>query len=420
MIDIVSVVRTFIILLLIALVVIIVARRLAIPYTLGLVVVGLAISFFVNDMQGVRLTPNLVLFVFLPALLFEGAFASSVRHLREHWVPILLFAIPGVLLTLTIIALPFHFLIGLDWATAVLLGAILAPTDPIAVLGLFRQLKASPDLSAIIEGESLFNDGVAGSLYQIFLALIVASAQGHAETGAVLWFHGIGTFLVEAGGGCVVGLICSFLVSRALKFVDEPLFETIVTIVTAYGSYLLADALHLSGIIAVVVAGLVIGSYGRSIGLSEQTRETVDAFWSVLGFLANALIFLLVGLELNPVKFLTFPGLNSLLVNAGLAICAVLIARLLMVYLLPRAWTSRKVTSLPLWRVTLFWSGLRGALSLALVLALPLEVPQREILLISTYAVILFTLLVQGLSIRVIIQHASSRTTKVSQEDATP
>ncbi len=420
MIDIVSVVRTFIILLLIALVVIIVARRLAIPYTLGLVVVGLAISFFVNDMQGVRLTPNLVLFVFLPALLFEGAFASSVRHLREHWVPILLFAIPGVLLTLTIIALPFHFLIGLDWATAVLLGAILAPTDPIAVLGLFRQLKASPDLSAIIEGESLFNDGVAGSLYQIFLALIVASAQGHAETGAVLWFHGIGTFLVEAGGGCVVGLICSFLVSRALKFVDEPLFETIVTIVTAYGSYLLADALHVSGIIAVVVAGLVIGSYGRSIGLSEQTRETVDAFWSVLGFLANALIFLLVGLELNPVKFLTFPGLNSLLVNAGLAICAVLIARLLMVYLLPRAWTSRKVTSLPLWRVTLFWSGLRGALSLALVLALPLEVPQREILLISTYAVILFTLLVQGLSIRVIIQHASSRTTKVSQEDATP
>ncbi|MDQ2902291.1 MAG: sodium:proton antiporter [Ktedonobacteraceae bacterium] len=419
MIDIVSVVRTFIILLLIALVVIIVARRLAIPYTLGLVIVGLAISLFVN-LQGVRLTPDLVLFVFLPALLFEGAFASSVRHLREHWLPVLTFAIPGVLLTLIIIALPFHFLIGLDWATALLLGAILAPTDPIAVLGLFRQLKASPDLSAIIEGESLFNDGVAGSLYQIFLALIVASAQGHAETGAVLWFHGIGTFLLEAGGGCVVGLLCSFLVSRALKFVDEPLFETIVTIVTAYGSYLLADALHVSGIIAVVVAGLVIGSYGRSIGLSEQTREIVDAFWSVLGFLANALIFLLVGLELNPVKFLTFPGLNSILANAGLAICAVLIARLLMVYLLPRAWTSVKVRSLPLWRVTLFWSGLRGALSLALVLALPLEVPKREVLLISTYAVILFTLLVQGLSIRVIIQQASVRTPEVSQEDATP
>ena len=416
MIDIVSVVRILIILLLIALVVILVARRLAIPYTLGLVIVGLLISFFAR-LQNVRLSPDLVLFVFLPALLFEGAFATSVRHLREQWVPIVLFALPGVLLTLLVIALPFHFLIGLDWTTALLLGAILAPTDPVAVLGLFRQLKASPHLSAIIEGESLFNDGVAGSLYQVFLALIVVSAHGHAETGAMAWLQGIGTFLLEAGGGGLVGFVCGFLVSRALKYVDEPLFETVVTIVTAYGTYLLADAVHMSGILAVIVAGLTVGSYGRDHGLSEHTQETVDAFWSVLGFLANALIFLLVGLELNPVQFLTFPGLNSFLVNAAVAIGTVLVARLAMVFLLPRAWTSEKVTSLPLWRVALFWSGLRGALSLALVLALPLEVPQREILFTSTYAVILFTLLVQGLSIRGIIQRMSSRTKDVSQED---
>ena len=416
MIDIVSVVRILIILLLIALVVILVARRLAIPYTLGLVIVGLLISFFVR-LQDVRLSPNLILFVFLPALLFEGAFASSVRHLREQWVPIVLFALPGVVLTLLVIALPFHFFIGLDWTSALLLGAILAPTDPVAVLGLFRQLKASPHLSAIIEGESLFNDGVAGSLYQVFLALIVVSAHGHAETGTMAWLQGIGTFLLEAGGGGLVGFVCGFLVSRALKYVDEPLFETVVTIVTAYGTYLLADAVHMSGILAVIVAGLTVGSYGRDHGLSEQTQETVDAFWSVLGFLANALIFLLVGLELNPVQFLTFPGLNSFLVNAAVAIGTVLVARLVMVFLLPRAWTSEKVTSLPLWRVALFWSGLRGALSLALVLALPLEVPQREILFTSTYAVILFTLLVQGLSIRGIIQRMSSRIPDVSQED---
>ncbi|GAC1391117.1 MAG: hypothetical protein NVS4B11_05550 [Ktedonobacteraceae bacterium] len=416
MIDIVFVVRILIILLLIALVVILVARRLAIPYTLGLVIVGLLISFFAR-LQYVRLSPDLVLFVFLPALLFEGAFATSVRHLREQWVPIVLFALPGVLLTLLVIALPFHFFIGLDWTSALLLGAILAPTDPVAVLGLFRQLNVSPDLSAIIEGESLFNDGVAGSLYQVFLALIVVSAYGHAETGAMAWLQGIGTFLLEAGGGGLVGFVCGFLVSRVLKYIDEPLFETVVTLVTAYGTYLLADAGHMSGILAVIVAGLTVGSYGRQHGLSEQTLVTVDAFWSVLGFLANALIFLLVGLELNPVQFLTFPGLNSFLVNAAVAIGTVLVARLAMVFLLPRAWTSEKVTSLPLWRVALFWSGLRGALSLALVLALPLEVPQREILFTSTYAVILFTLLVQGLSIRGIIQRMSSRTQDVSQED---
>lgn len=416
MIDIVSVVRILIILLLIALVVILLARRLAIPYTLGLVIVGLLISFFVR-LQNVRLSPDLILFVFLPALLFEGAFASSVRHLREQWVPIVLFALPGVVLTLLVIALPFHFLIGLDWTVALLLGTILAPTDPVAVLGLFRQLKASPHLSAIIEGESLFNDGVAGSLYQVFLALIVVSAHGHAETGAMAWLQGIGTFLLEAGGGGLTGFVCGFLVSRVLKYIDEPLFETVVTLVTAYGTYLLADAVHMSGILAVIVAGLTVGSYGRHHGLSEQTQETVDAFWSVLGFLANALIFLLVGLELNPVQFLTFPGLNSFLVNAAVAIGTVLVARLAMVFLLPRAWTSEKVTSLPLWRVALFWSGLRGALSLALVLALPLEVPRRQVLFTSTYAVILFTLLVQGLSIRGIIQRMSSRTPDVSQED---
>ena len=416
MIDIVSVVRILIILLLIALVVILVARRLAIPYTLGLVIVGLLISFFAR-LQNVRLSPDLVLFVFLPALLFEGAFATSVRHLREQWVPIVLFALPGVLLTLLVIALPFHFFIGLDWTSALLLGTILAPTDPVAVLGLFRQLKASPHLSAIIEGESLFNDGVAGSLYQVFLALIVVSAHGHAETGTMAWLQGIGTFLLEAGGGGLVGFVCGFLVSRVLKYIDEPLFETVMTLVTAYGTYLLADAVHMSGILAVIVAGLTVGSYGRHHGLSEQTLVTVDAFWGVLGFLANALIFLLVGLELNPVQFLTFPGLNSFLVNAAVAIGTVLVARLAMVFLLPRAWTSEKVTSLPLWRIALFWSGLRGALSLTLVLALPLEVPQREVLFTSTYAVILFTLLVQGLSIRGIIRRMSSRTKDISKED---
>jgi CPA1 family monovalent cation:H+ antiporter len=406
--DIASIVRLLVLLLLIALIVVIVTSRLNIPYTLGLVVVGLVISFL-GLIPNVRLTPELVLIVFLPALLFEGAWSTETTYLRKNWVHIFLLAGPGLLIALVLIALPLHFFGGLGWGPAFLLAAILSPTDCVAVLGLLRHIKVDDNLSSIIEGESLFNDGVAGALYQIFLALTLLSVQGQAITAGQAWLNGIFMFLLEAGGGSLIGLVGGFLVSRLVRVIDDPLIETTLTIVTAYGIYLLADTLHTSGILAVVLAALVLGSYGRRIGMSERTSEDVDNFWSVLAFIANALLFLLVGAELNPARFFSTTSALPLLITAGLAVVAVLLSRLIVVLMLPSV-TQPLIAQTrwsfvpPSWRVVIFWSGLRGALSLALVLALPLDVPSHDALIASTYAVVFFTLLVQGFSLRFILR----------------
>ncbi len=404
--DVAAVVRVLVVLLLIALVVILVTRRLAIPYTLGLVVVGLLIDIS-GFLPEARLTPDLVLFVFLPALLFEGCWSVEMQRLRANWVSIFLLAGPGLLLSVVLIAVPLHFFAGLTWGPAFLLSAILSPTDPVAVLGLLRQLNVDKDLSAIIEGESLFNDGVAGALYQTFLALVLLSVGGQPASGPQLWLNGIGTFLLEAGGGAIIGLVCGFLVSHLVKFIDDSLIETTMTIITAYGVYLLADVLHTSGIIAVILAALLLGSYGRRMGMSERTREAVDNFWSVLAFVANALLFLLVGAQLNPGRFFSFASLSFLLSTAGLTIAAILLSRLVVVLMLPRL-SPAAGRFLPAWRFVIFWSGLRGALSLALVLALPANVPSHDALVVATYAVVLFTLLVQGFSLRSILKRLPS------------
>lgn len=196
--DIASIVRLLVLLLFITLIVIIVTSRLNIPYTLGLVVVGLVISL-PGLFPEIRLTPELVLIVFLPALLFEGAWSTETTYLRQNWVHIFLLAGPGLLIEVILIALPLHFFGGLGWGPAFLLGAILSPTDCVAVLGLLRHLKVDENLSSIIEGESLFNDGVAGALYRVFLALTLLSVQGQTITAGQAWLNSIFMFLLQAG-----------------------------------------------------------------------------------------------------------------------------------------------------------------------------------------------------------------------------
>ncbi|GHO50980.1 cation:proton antiporter [Ktedonospora formicarum] len=402
----------------IALVTIVATRRIAVPYTLGLVIVGLGLSIF-GFLPDVHLTPPLVLFVFLPALLFEGAWSIRWHLVRAHWRTIFFLAGPGLLLSLGIIASILHVLDGLDWGTAFLLAAILSPTDPVAVLSLFRQLHIDERLATIIEGESLFNDGVAGSLYQTFLAVVLLAQQGHASGGLQAWTEGIGTFLLEAGGAIVLGLLVGWLMSLIVKQIDEPLMEMTLTLITAYGVYLVADRFHLSAIVAVIVAALVLGNYGRRMGMSEQSQVAVDQFWSILAFIANALIFLLVGVQLNPLALPLAPGgeITTLLI-AVFAVSVVLVARLALVLVL--AARSMLMLSSRLrgmgpsqriprsWQLVIFWSGLRGALSLALVLALPSEIPHRSVLVISTYAVVFFTLLIQGITLRWLLKRFPS------------
>lgn len=407
-------IRDLVFFLALALLVNVVTRTFAFPETLGLVLVGLLLGFFGITPEA-QLSPDLVLFVFLPALLLEGAWNTNLALLKENWRVIFFLAGPGLLLSLGVIATLLHFLDQLDWTTALLLSAILSPTDPIAVLTLFRQLRVNERLASIIEGESLFNDGVAGSLYQVFLALVLLSGHGQPSTGLAAVGHAFLLFSAEAGGGIALGLCAGFLLSQLLKRMDDPVRETTLTLIAAYGLYWIADACHLSAIIAVIVLGLLLGNYGRRVGMSTRTSSDVDTFWRMLAFLANALIFLLIGIQIHPFAHQLVSG--PVFTTWGIALAAigvVLLARLLLILTLTvRTWLrlprraghaqEERLVRQPLprsWLFILFWSGLRGALSLVLVLALPLEVPARETLVVSTYAVVLFTLLIQGVSLR--------------------
>jgi Kef-type K+ transport system membrane component KefB len=283
----------------VALVVNLFSEKLRVPYTLGLVIVGLVIGF-IGLTPEAQLSPELVLFVFLPALLFEGAWNAKLSLLRENWRAIFFPAGPGLLLSLVIIGAALQVLDQPDWATALLLAAILSPTDPVAVLGLFRQLHVNERLSNLIEGESLFNDGVAGSLYQTFLALVLLTLHGQAPTGLAALGNGLLMFVVEAGGGLLFGALAGFFISYVSRRIDDPVVESTIILLSAYGIYWVADMLWLSAIVAVIVTALILGNYGRATGMSARTRSDADTFWRRLAFLGNALIFLLMGVQIHP------------------------------------------------------------------------------------------------------------------------
>lgn len=398
-----AIVQTVVILLLVALVTVFVTRRIGVPYTVGLVIVGLVIAAF-DLFPGLQLTPGLVLDVFLPALLFEGAWSLDVGQLKKVWGGVALLVGPGLLLTVGVCAVVLRFGAGLSWGNALLLGTILAPTDPVAVLGLFRELGVGERLRVTIEGESLFNDGVASVLYVVILGLVVQTQSGHAIAVPAVFSAALLGVLQLAIAGVALGAAAGFGIGWALRWMDEPLSETTVTIVAAYGIYLLADGLHLSGILAVVTMGLILGQYGREYGMTQRTRDAVDGFWTQVAFLANALLFPLIGAQIDVRHYFGSASAAMLLAVAGWAIAAVLGGRALAVYALRPVARVFRLPGSRQWPPVVLWSGLRGALSLALVLALPRSLPDRDLLITATYGVVLFTLLAQGLSLRFVLR----------------
>lgn len=421
-------IRLIVLLLLISLGVALVARWAKLPYTLGLVVVGLGIGFF-RLLPGITLTPDLVLLIFLPALLFEGAWNLEQRELLRNWLPIFLLAGPGLGISIVSVGVILHLAIGLEWSVAFLLGAIISPTDPIAVLALLRQLGLSTRLRVLIEGESLFNDGVAAAVTQALLLVVLSSvassvglvnlgntaqtiALSQSGTGAGTIAEGISINLLRlTGGGIVLGLAAGYIVSRLVRHVNDHLIETTITVVVAYGVYLLSETIQVSGILAVITAGLVLGSYGRETGMSEATQQAVDGFWGFAAYIANSLLFLLMGLEIGQ-----RPGIGGI-VPILWAVLSVVAGRAAMIYLfiplynlLTRQLEGKKVAPYiapgPIprrWRLVLLSAGLRGALSLALALALPLTTPNRDLLIIIVYGVVLVTLLGQGFGLRFLL-----------------
>ena len=373
-------------------VVAIVTKRIRMPYTVALVVAGLTLAL-VPGTPSIMLTPELILAVFLPTLIFEAAYNLDFRHLRENLRPITILAIPGVLLTVSIVAVLMHFVGGFDWPVAFLFGAIVSATDPVSVVAVFKQLGAPTRLRTILEGESLFNDGTAIVVFRLILGIILAG-QFNIATSLL-------EFAVVVAGGLILGLVLGYAFSYVLGRINDYLLETVLTIVLAYGAYFLAELIHVSGIIAVVAAGLLVGNYGQQVALSPSSKIAVGLSWELFGFIANSLIFLLVGLQIKATNFEDDLGI------VVVAIAAVLLARLLVVGLtgaVLRLW--RRDRPLPFsWQAVLIWGGLRGALSLALALSIPLSLgAERERILVMTFGVILFSLLVGGLTMKPLLQ----------------
>ena len=375
-------------LLLIVSIVAIAVRRLQIPYTVALVIVGLLIT--TQSQLQLELTPELILAVFVPPLVFEAAFLLNLQELRRNFTPLLILAVPGVILTMGIVGSLLAWGTGLALPIALTFGALIAATDPVAVVSIFRSLGVPKRLAVLVEGESLFNDGTALVLFNLMIGVAVAGKFDLALS--------LVEFVRVAIGGVVVGLASGWVISRLIARVDDYLIETTLTTVLAFGSYLVAEQLHFSGILAVVAAGLLNGNLGTQ-GMSPTTRIVLFNFWEYMAFLANSLVFLLIGLKVD------IPALVAAWRPIVWAIAAVMLARVIVVYGLNMV--SKRFTE-PIslrWQHVMTWGGLRGALSLALALSLPVSFGQeRSLLLTMAFGVVLFSLLIQATSIRALVR----------------
>ncbi|MHB8587927.1 MAG: cation:proton antiporter [Candidatus Dormibacteraceae bacterium] len=354
-------------------------RARMVPYPVVLAAAGVAVGLLPGG-QFPRIGGSVILLAFIPGLIFEAALTLDLAELRRRFVPVGLLATVGVVATVLLIGTLTHLAIGLSWASGMLLGAIVAATDPIAVITLFRRLKVPAGLAAILEGESLFNDGTGVAAFSAVLATILSGAPSFGD--ATLRFVEITL------GGTAVGLVVGFLGLVLLRFAEDAPLEILATLVIAYGSYLAADLLHASGIVAVVVAGIVVARYGARIGRLHGPQ--LLGFWNLLAFVLNAMLFILVGAALPATTLLPVAGL----VLATYAI--VLVTRAVPVYgLLGLA--DFRAASIPwAWRHVTFWAGLRGALSVALALSVAgVAGVDRRVSAIA-YGVVLLSLLVQG------------------------
>jgi CPA1 family monovalent cation:H+ antiporter len=371
-------------------------RRLPIPYTVALLMAGLGLGAF-HALDVPHMNKEVLFAVFLPGLLFEAAFHIEFRDFRRNSFTIAALALPGVVaaigLTAVIVTAAFR-VFGIHDSFllrhGLVLGALLAATDPIAVISLFRAFKVPPRLQLLVEGESLFNDGTS----IVFFALILEYVSGNVVTIGSM----VSGFLLIAGGGIVIGSAFGLAASLITKKVDDAMIEITITVVAAYGSFALADSLGVSGVMATVAAGMICGNYGQRFGMSPATKAAVTTFWEYVAFALNSLVFLLMGFEVIPLVRFT-PWMEM-----SIAYLAVTIARFGIIFTVV-ALLSRTEEKVPRkWAWPLGWGGLRGALSMVLALSLPRDFPERNILILMTFGVVVISILLQGLTITTMLR----------------
>ncbi|MCW9042044.1 MAG: sodium:proton antiporter [Pseudopelagicola sp.] len=382
---------------------------LRLPAAIGILIVALLASFallgvdLVMPQLGIADTTRAVILGIdfseallegmLGLLLFAGALHVKLSDLRAQWVPVALMATLGVGLSTAIVGFGFSWITGMPLLVALTFGALISPTDPVAVLGVLRAANLRKSLETKIAGESLFNDGVGYVVFLVISGLAFASTghdgyssdQSALEGAAILFFQ-------EAVGGALLGIVLGWLTFRVMRLIDDCSLEVLITLGLAFGGYELAVALHVSAPIMAVCAGLLIGDIGAKHGMSAQTREYVDAFWKMVDEILNAVLFLLIGLEVFAVAFDA-----SYLLAGVMAIALALVARLAAVAvpvltLKPFREFSKGVVPI------MTWGGLKGGISVALALSLP-ESEWKPLILSATYIVVVFSIIVQGLTV---------------------
>lgn len=397
----------------VASVVALIAKRFRLPYTVALVVAGLTLGSF-DFVDPPHLTKDLLYVVFLPGLLFEAAFHLEWKKFWANKLAIQSLALPGVVASIALTAAVFtplaaglHLEAGFRFVDGLVFAAILAATDPIAVVALFKSLGAPKRLGVLIEGESLLNDGTAVVLFGIILSLAVGGS--FSLVSASLEF----IFVVGVGG--LIGAGIGYAVSLVIQKVDDPMIEITLTTIAAWGSFLVAEQAHASGVIATVAAGMICGNYAKRTGMSASTIVATESFWEYVAFALNSLVFLLIGFEVQ---------IESIVANwqpIVLAWIAVTGARAVVVTGVV-ALLGRTREKMPWsWATVLSWGGLRGGLSMVLVLSLAADFPHRHFLVTVTFGVVLMSILLQGLSIGPVMRRlglVGARSDRVALEAA--
>jgi len=378
-------------LLLVAAIVAIGARHLHLPYTVALVVAGLLFSF--TRFVDVSLSRELIFLVFLPPLVFEAGINTDLTELRRRWSEVTVLTIGGTLVTAAVVVAAVSLLTGLPFRYAVLLGTILAPTDPVSVLATMKEHRVSGGLRTLLESESIFNDALGVVLFGIALSVAFGAEAGHQG-----WASGLVDFVRQTTVGLGVGAAGGLVVHRLMRAIDDHLVEITLSVSLAFGTFLVSDRLGGSGIVAVVVAGLLITNYGPHRTMSASSRRLMLDVWSVLAFLLNSALFLLIGMQFHPSRFTDPTTIGVTLVAA----VAVLVGRALSIYglFVPFRRLARTPRAPFTWMHVLFWGGLRGSIPVALALGLPTA--QRDLAGVDAVAVVfgvvMLSLLIQGLT----------------------
>ena len=372
------------VLLLVACLIAMLTRRLGLPYIVGLLVAGFLVALLPNS-PDLPLSRELIFNILLPPLVFEAAMQLDWRRFRDELPLTLMLAFAGVAIAAAVVAGGMHGIVGWSWIGASLFGVLIAATDPVSVIASFREMGCQPRVSTVVESESLLNDGVAA----VGFAVISAVAAGASPTAASV----IPSFLWTLGGGVAIGVGVSTAILFIVGRTNDPLVEITLTTIIAYGSFLLAEQFHASGIISALAAGLMVGSFGWNRFVSDEGRERLRGAWEYFAFLANSFVFILIGMNVanQPLR-----DLGS--VAAVAAVLLVLAGRALSIYPLSLLFGRSRWRLPAAYQHTLFWGGLRGALALALALAVPPSVAERGQIIVSAFVVVAFSILIQGLT----------------------